>query len=67
MLDKQTVNGKLYKEVIKKSIALGLSFRKVGHRIFCRTMHRRILQALSPSFWQNEGSPCYPIHPTPLI
>jgi hypothetical protein len=27
----------------------------------------RILRASPPSFWRNEGSPCYPIHPTPLI
>jgi hypothetical protein len=48
-------------------IALDLSFRKVGPRIFCTTKHRRILRALSPSFGRNKGSPCYPIHPTPLI
>jgi hypothetical protein len=48
-------------------IALGLSFRKVGPGIFCTTKHRRILRALSPSFWRNEKSPCYPIHPTPLV
>jgi hypothetical protein len=33
----------------------------------CTTMHQCILGALSPNFWQNERSPCYPIHPTPLI
>jgi hypothetical protein len=68
---KQTVNGKLYKEVIKRWIArvhrVGLSFRKVGPGIFCTTMHRSIFPSLSPSFWRNEGSQCYPIHPTPLI
>jgi hypothetical protein len=69
--EKQTVDGRFYKEVTKKLIAefiaLGLSFRKVGPGIFCTTMHRRILRALPPSFWRGEGSPCYPIHPTPLI
>jgi hypothetical protein len=47
-------------------MTLGLSFREVGPGIFCTTMHRRILRALSLSFRRNEGSPCYPIHPTPL-
>jgi hypothetical protein len=46
---------------------VGLSFRKMGPGIFCTTMHRRILRALSSSFWRKEGFPCYRIHPTPLI
>jgi hypothetical protein len=52
--EKQSVNGKFCKEVIKRLIApffaLGLSVRKVGPGIFCTTMHRRILRVLSPSF-----------------
>jgi hypothetical protein len=52
VMEKQTVNGKFYKEVIKRLefIALGLSFRKVDPGIFCTTMHRHILRTLSPSF-----------------
>lgn len=38
---------------------------EVGPGIFC-TMNQCILRA-SLSFWQNEGSPYYTIHPTPLI
>jgi hypothetical protein len=30
-------------------------------------MHWLILWALSPSFWQNEGFPCYPIHLIPNL
>jgi hypothetical protein len=30
-------------------------------------MHRSILWAFSPNFWRKVGSPCHPIHPTPLI
>jgi hypothetical protein len=48
-------------------IALGLNFRKVDPGVFCTTMHWRILWAFSMSFWRNEGSPCYPSHPTPPI
>jgi transposase len=40
---------------------------EVGPGIFCMTRHLCILRVLSPSFWRNEGCPCYPIHPTPLI
>jgi hypothetical protein len=39
----------------------------MGPGFFCTTKHRRILRALSPSLWRNEGSLCYPIHPTRLI
>jgi hypothetical protein len=67
VLEKQTVNGKFHKEVIKRFIALGLSLRKEGPGIFCTTVHRRILRVLSPRFWRNEGSPCYAIHPIPVI
>jgi hypothetical protein len=53
--EKQAVNGKFYKGAIRdrslEFMALGLSFGKVGPGIFCTTMHRRILRALSPSFW----------------
>jgi hypothetical protein len=34
MLEKETVNGKYYKEVIKNFIAPGLSFSRVGPIIF---------------------------------
>jgi hypothetical protein len=54
---KQTVNGKFYKDLIKRFIALNLSFRKVGPGIFCTTVHRRILRALAPSFGRNKRSP----------
>jgi hypothetical protein len=68
VLKKQTVNGKFYKEAIKRLIArvqrFRLQFQESGS---CTTMHRRLLRALSPRFWQNEGSPYYPIRPTPLI
>jgi hypothetical protein len=47
-------------------VALGLSFRKLGPGILCTTVHRCILRAFSPSFWRNEGSPCYSTHTTPL-
>jgi hypothetical protein len=61
---KQTVNGKFYKEAIKISIArvhcVRPDFRKVGPGIFCTTMHRRILRALSPNFWPNEGTRLIP-------
>jgi hypothetical protein len=69
--DKQTVNGKFDKELTKRLIArvyhIRPSFRKFGLGIFCATMHRCILQALSLRLWRNKGSPCYSIHPTPLI
>jgi hypothetical protein len=55
--EKQIVNGKFNKEVIKRLIVLvhrvRPEFQESGSR--------------SPSFWRNEGSPCYPIHPTTLI
>jgi hypothetical protein len=57
--EKQTVNDNFIKRWLRDSLlqsnALGLSFRKVGTGIFYTTMHRRILRALSPSFWRNEG------------
>jgi hypothetical protein len=68
---KQTVNSECRKEAIKRLIAwahcVRPEFRKVGPGIFCTTMYRYILRALSPRFWRNEGSPCYPIQPTPPI
>jgi hypothetical protein len=39
----------------------------VGAGVLRMTMHWHILQALSPSFWRNERSQCYPTRPTPLI
>jgi hypothetical protein len=61
---KQVVNGKFYKEVIKREIArahrVGLSFGKVAPDMFCTTLHRRILRALSPSSWRNERFPFIP-------
>jgi hypothetical protein len=63
--EKQSVNGEFYKEVIKRLIVrvhrVRPEFQKVGPGILCTTMHQHILQALSPSFWQNKGSPCYPV------
>jgi hypothetical protein len=61
---KPDVNGKFYKEVIKRFIAG--DFRKVGPGVFCTTMHRRICQALSSSFERYEGSLRYLFHPTLL-
>jgi hypothetical protein len=71
LLEKHTVNSKFYKEVIKRLSArvhhIRPEFQKVGPGIFCMTMHWHILYALFQSFWRNKGSPCYPIHPIPLI
>jgi hypothetical protein len=69
--EEQTLNSKFYKDLSKRLflelIVSGLRFRKVDHGIICMTVHWLILWELSQSFWQNKGSPCYPICPTPLI
>jgi CRISPR/Cas system-associated protein Csm6 len=48
--EKQTVNGKFYKEVIKRFITqvhhVRAEFQEVGPGIFCTTMYQRILWAL---------------------
>jgi hypothetical protein len=54
VLEKLAVSGKFYKEVIKRLIArihqVMPEFQESGPVIFCTTMHRCILRALSPSF-----------------
>jgi hypothetical protein len=69
--EKQSVNFKLYKEVIKRLIARVHRFRpefqENGSWYLLHDSARRYLRALSPSLWRNEGSPCYPIYPTPLL
>jgi hypothetical protein len=44
---------RLWMDRLLEFIALGLRLRKVGPGIFCTTIHRHILLALSLSFWQN--------------
>jgi hypothetical protein len=56
--EKQSVNGIFYKEVNKKLNAPVHRGIPEFPGIFCTTMNRRILQALSPRFWRNEGSSC---------
>jgi hypothetical protein len=63
---KQPVKGKFHKEMNTIEFVLGLSFRKVGPGTFCTSMQWHILRAFSPNFWRNEGSLCYPTHPTTL-
>jgi hypothetical protein len=72
LAEDRTLSVRMFEEIpgINRSlefIALGRSFRKLGPGMFCTTMHRRILRALSPSFWRNWRSPCYPIHRIPLM
>jgi hypothetical protein len=71
--EKQTVNGKFHKEVIKKLVArvhrVRPEFQESGswYLLHCTALHRRILRASSPRFCRNEGSLCYPTDPVPLI
>jgi hypothetical protein len=68
---KQTVNDKFYKDVVKRSIArvhcVRPEFQESGSWSLVRDNAPAHSSALSPSFWRNDGSPCYPIRPTPLI
>jgi hypothetical protein len=65
---KMTLNCKFYKEVIKRLFArihrVRPEFQESGSRYL---LHDNAPAYSSPSSWQNEGSPCYPIHPAPLI
>jgi hypothetical protein len=52
--ENQTVNGTFHEKVIKRLvIALGQSFRKMGHGVFCATVHQCILWVFSMSFRRN--------------
>jgi hypothetical protein len=55
MPEKQTVNGKFHKEVIRRLVTQVLHVRpelqESGYDIFCTTVHWPILRASSPSFW----------------
>jgi hypothetical protein len=68
--ENQTVNGKVYEESIKGLIAgvhcVRPEFQESGSWYILHD-NAPAPQALCPSFWRNEGSPFYPIHPTPLI
>jgi hypothetical protein len=65
--EKRMVSGQFYKEMFKRLIA-GVHRVRPG---FQESRSWYLLHdnapAHSPSFWRNGGSPCYPIHPTPLI
>jgi hypothetical protein len=64
VLEKQTVNSKFYKEVIKRLITW--VSRKWVLVFSARQCTSTFFRCCLLSFWWSERSPCYPIHPTPL-